>query len=328
MNTGAQTYTGPVTLSNVQTTVKARARNTSEWSALTEALFTLDAIPAKAGNLAISEIHYNPPGASDDTEFVELVNTSTSRLDLTGVNFTGAMAFTFGALTIEPGQRVLVVENQSAFRAAYGTGPLVAGQWSGALNNSGDSILLSDRSGTEIEKVTYGDLPPWPTSADGDGYTLVRINSAHSAEEALNWRPSVAVGGNPGATDTQRLAAWLTANQFGSALDSGPDGIPALIKFATGIDVSGELLPNVEVAREAGSNPPTMLVTFRRRIAADEVTLELQSSSDLVSWQTLVLGSMGAPTVSRQAHGDGTESLTVRLPATDPAFVRLRMVSP
>lgn len=329
MSAGARTYTSPVPLDGVQTTVKARARNTStnEWSALTEALFTLDAIPAVAGNLSISEIHYNPPGSSDDVEFVELVNTSGRRLDLTGVNFTGAMVFTFGSLTLEPGERVLVVEDEAAFRAVYGTDPFVAGQWSGALNNSGDSIILRDRSGFGIEQVTYADLPPWPTSADGDGYTLVRISPSTYADDALNWRASVAPGGNPGATDTERLAAWLIEHQVGDALASGADGIPALIKFATGLDISGEPLPNVALTPEPENNPPTMLVTFRRRIAADDVTVELQTSSDMISWQTLVPGAPGAPIVFRQTHGDGTESLTVRTAAADAAFARLRVTA-
>ena len=72
--------------------------------------------------LAIGEIHYNPPGSSDDTEYLEFINPSaTITLDLAGVKITGGLTgatalgapeyFTFATgTTLAPGARILVVK--------------------------------------------------------------------------------------------------------------------------------------------------------------------------------------------------------------------------
>jgi hypothetical protein len=327
MAAGSPAYTGPITLGGVQVTLKARAKldTTGEWSALTEADFTLDAIPAAPGNLAISEIHYNPPGASDDTEFVELVNLSSSRLNLAGVNFTGAMIFTFGDIVLEPGARLLVVESAAAFAAAYPAVSSVVGQWSGALNNSGDTVILRAANGTEIERVAYTDLAPWPTAADGDGYSLVRISDAAPADSATNWRVSALPGGNPGTTDVQSPDSWFAANGGGGALDDlNGDGLPALVEYALGLDLGDGKSPTLDYAPEPSTTPPTSLFTYRRRLAADGVSFVIETSPDLAAWSAAL-----AETVSRAPNGDGTETVTVRLPDTGSArFVRLRLNTP
>ncbi len=325
---GAQTYTNPFTLITPQTTVKARAKlnATGEWSALTEAIFTLDTINAAAGNLAITEIHYHPFGASEEMEFVELLNISSTRLDLTGVNFVGAIAYTFSSQLLEPGQRICAVKNGTSFRSTYGSAPLVAGPWTGALKNSSDTIILRDKTGIEIERVTYSDAPPWTAAADGQGRSLIRVNPLANADTATNWRASVEPGGNPGATDTESLAAWLTDHGFATLL-ADASGIPALLVFATGIDLTAETLPALTVAPET-STPPTALVTFRRRLSADEIALTIQTSPDLSAWQTLTPGTPAAALVTRVANSDGTETLTLRIAAPAPTFVRLRATSP
>ncbi len=77
------------------TTVKARALSGGEWSALTEASFLTSTL-ASAGNLVISELYYNPPGSSDDTEYIELMNTSlTETIHLDGLSFTNGITFSF-----------------------------------------------------------------------------------------------------------------------------------------------------------------------------------------------------------------------------------------
>jgi hypothetical protein len=81
------------------------------------------------------------------------------------------------------------------------------------------------------------------------------------------------------------------------------------------------------IALDAATHPATALVTFRRRLAADQVQLQVQTSPDLGTWQTFVPGNLDAPIVSRLSHGDGTESLTVRIASGEERlFVRLKAV--
>ena len=313
LSAGAATYSGPIPLNGVQVTVKARAKLGAEWSALTEALFTLGAIPAGTGHLAISEIHYNPLGATDDTEFIELVNRSGSRLDLSGVRLTGAVIFTFGNITLEPGARICVVEDGAAFAAEYGGAPVVAGQWSGALNNSSDTIILLDKDGNEIERVSYSDSAPWPTDPDGEGYSLVRVNPATNASNPLNWRNSTAAGGNPGSSDSTTFSDSPLA-------DADGDSSPAVLEYFLGTsDTATNTLPTI------GSRLPDgrMTLTFPRRLGADDVTYRVEASTNLTTWNVPVTRLQH----TQQPNGAALETWAANLP-TGPVYMRLRVSQP
>lgn len=311
---GSPIYSAPVALSGTKVTLKSRAKlnSTDEWSALTEAVFSIDALPASVGHLAISEIHYNPLN-SDEAEFVELVNRSSVRLDLNGVHFSGAMIFTFGNIVLEPGARILVVENSAAFETSYGAMLNVAGQWVGALDNTADTIALLDKNDVVIESVSYTDGGEWPASADGDGYSLVRVNPT-SPTSAPNWRSSVALGGNPGITDSSPLFN-------GSPLaDADHDGTPALLEhFFNTSDTAANISPLSTARRVDGK----LMVTFSRRLGADDLVLVVEISADLVSWQ---------PTATRtasntNANGTATEIWTANSAGSGGQFARLRVTN-
>ncbi|MGI9266254.1 MAG: chitobiase/beta-hexosaminidase C-terminal domain-containing protein, partial [Akkermansiaceae bacterium] len=81
-------------------------RTSNEWSPLTSTFFSLDTVPAAATNLVISEIHYRPADPTsakelavssdrDDFEFIELLNTSSQPIDLSGVYFNEGISFFF-----------------------------------------------------------------------------------------------------------------------------------------------------------------------------------------------------------------------------------------
>lgn len=309
---GSLTYSAPIAISGTQATLKSRARldNTGEWSALTEALFTIDSTPASLGHLAISEIHYNPIG-SDETEFVELVNRTNNRLDLAGVRFTGAMIFTFGEVVLEPGARIVVVENSAAFTTAYGATPVIGGQWVGALDNTADTITLVDKNGVVIESVNYAESGEWPTSADGDGYSLVRINPG-AQPEAANWRSSATASGNPGTTDTG------TAFSGTPLADGDRDGIPALLEhfFAT-----NDAIGNASPITASRSIDGRLQITFPRRMAADDLTLTVEISTDLATWTTAVKRTASLYTGTAIA----TETWTADA-ISNAQFIRLRVV--
>ncbi|MCA9259427.1 MAG: lamin tail domain-containing protein, partial [Planctomycetales bacterium] len=169
----------------------------------------------QAVNLAISEINYHPYAPStqdelalanvdgDDFEFIEVVNIDPGQpVNLAGVRLTGAVEFEFGPLTLQPGARAVVVEDEVAFAARYGSGMTVAGQWSGGLGNGGEELTLVDGLGATLQRIAYGDADPWPRAADGPGATLVLDDPFNVPVEQLGkpyrWRASVERGGSPG----------------------------------------------------------------------------------------------------------------------------------
>ncbi len=188
-------------------TVKARVLDNGQWSALTEAEFSVE-FPSEV-TLAITEMMYHPPGLSateiaagfsnkEDFEFIELTNTGGQPLDVSGIRFLQGIDFTFGAATLQPGEYTIVAKNQGAFEFRHGTGFNVAGQFvSGNLNNDGEMIKLEDAAGGTIHWFEYNDAGAWPGRADGRGAALEVVDVAGNYSDPNNWRSSD-YGGSPG----------------------------------------------------------------------------------------------------------------------------------
>jgi len=202
----APEYRGPIELHDL-TTMKARAFDGVEWSALNEATFSVGT-PA----LAITELHYHPaaPTAEEravgfnnenDFEFIELVNSGTTTLDVTGLRLIAGIEFDFTDATdtlLSPGQYVLLVKNLGAFETRYGFGLPTIGEYSGRLSNSGEHIELIDGAGETILEFTYGTESPWPVLADGHGPSLEIVDMTGDPGLPENWQASDFDGGSPG----------------------------------------------------------------------------------------------------------------------------------
>lgn len=183
-----------------------------EWSAPATVAYVVGEVAAAAENLAISEIMYHPANPTDeeatagflnddDFEFLELHNRSDQTIDLFGATFDDGIRYTFAeTLFLAPGDRVVLVANQDAFRSRYGDSPVVAGIYEGRLANSGDRVTLRAADSTIIQSFRYNDKDPWPTAADGDGSSLELSRSEPDADpsEGANWAASTVDGGTPG----------------------------------------------------------------------------------------------------------------------------------
>jgi hypothetical protein len=196
-------YGGPVPL-NANARAFARARKGTVWSGPTVATFVVAPVP-----LLITELMYHPadppagsPYGDEDFEFLELKNTGTAALDLSGVRISGGVEFTFSNTVLVAGQRVVVVGNRAAFESRYGAGLNVAGEYAGRLGNGGDRLVLTGGLGEPILDFTYDNR--WYPITDGAGFSLViaDLNVApHQCSRKTSWRPSRTVDGSPGRLD-------------------------------------------------------------------------------------------------------------------------------
>jgi hypothetical protein len=162
------------------THVKARILDGSTWSALNEAIFAIGPV---AENLRITEIMYHPRNTGNpndpNTEFVELKNIGASTINLNLVKFTEGIHFTFPDTELDPDECIVVVRDQGAFEAKYGTGVNTAGHYIGSLANNGERIKLEDGAGQTILDFEYED--GWRSITDGDGFSLTVIEPGDSA---------------------------------------------------------------------------------------------------------------------------------------------------
>lgn len=204
----ALAYEGPVVLP-MSTPVKARTLNAGQWSALNAAAFAVG--PVKE-NLRITELMYNPPKPpadvpldKDEYEYIELQNIGDEAINLANVEFNNGVGFVFGPLEVGPGEFVLVVKNEAAFRSRYTDfGGVIAGEYTGNLSNSGERMGLVDAMGTVIHNFRYSDS--WYDVTDGGGFSLTVRDAAEPDltywDRKAGWRPSAVVGGSPGYDDS------------------------------------------------------------------------------------------------------------------------------
>lgn len=243
-------------------------------------------VPTSA-TLVVSEIYYNPPGSVETTEYVELMNISTSTLDLSNVNFFEGITATFpGGTLLAPGARILVVQNTAAFNAAFGTGRPIGATFPNSLDNSGETLAIRRANGQLIRRFAYSDLPPWPVEADGDGYSLVLVDpwSNPDPSKPESWRASAtADGGNPGLSDTQSYADWKSANgNLTDDDDSDGDGIPARMEYLLGGSPS---VANQDLAPQwTREQDGSFVMSVTRRVAAEGAMVIPQSSTTMSSW--------------------------------------------
>lgn len=135
--------------------------------------------------VVISEIMYNPPESGEDSlEYIELLNVSGIQINLEGMKFTAGVTFTFPDYTLAQGQSVVVAKDSVAMKLVFGVSAL---QFTGALSNSGEGIVLSDVQDNIIDEVVYDDAGAWPLEADEGGASLVLCDPTLNNNEGANW---------------------------------------------------------------------------------------------------------------------------------------------
>jgi hypothetical protein len=184
----------------------------------------------KVGPIIISEIMYHPEKFWGDwnAEYIELYNTSGSTVNLYDANglgwkITSGINYIFpNGTSLASHSYLLLVKNTVAFYNQYGSVPggVQIFQWtSGRLDNDGEQIEISmpgdiDEGGQQqyirIDRVTYsngshpenfdGVTDPWSVYADGQGYSLTKVNYALYGNDPNAWAaysPSPGQAGSP-----------------------------------------------------------------------------------------------------------------------------------
>jgi hypothetical protein len=338
-------------------TVKARTLNEGEWSALTQASFTVNTTPATSENIAVAEMLYNPVGPTDaeiaagitdgdQFEFLEIRNTGSQNVDLQGVRFTDGIAFDFSnsaIRSIAPGQHVIIVSDLAAFQQRYGNAfdSMIAGQFIGNLNNGGENVRLTGADDKPMHEFAYSDSDPWPTEGD-DGYSLQIVDTSGDHAAATNWKVSAAIGGNPGPeggspalTLTQWQSSFFSQEELQNQAFSGPDA-----------DADGDMMSNFAEfvfgtsPRDSADRPASprgglmedaegnryVTVTYTTSSERRAIATSGESSTDLAGWAATTVERVG-----ENAIGEGRMEVTYRdmSPVTpgEERYLRLRMTA-
>jgi hypothetical protein len=180
---------------------------------------------ATSQDLVITEIMYDDPtSGTDSLEFIEILNSSSSGINILDYYLSEAISITFPDTTIQPGEYIIVAKDSAVFNRFYGCS---AFEWTGILNNGGETIRLFDNSGHLLDSVSYDNTADWP-DADGTGSSLVLCNPYTDNNTPENWLASnsyvdtIADGSpvyaSPGNNDGQCFAELMIIYPADSAL--------------------------------------------------------------------------------------------------------------
>jgi hypothetical protein len=245
------------------------------------------------GPVVINEIYYDPSVTGD--EFVELKNISGAAVKLYDPAFptntwklSGA-DFSFPQnIEIPPNGLVVISAIEPAIFRQHANLPAsipVYGPFSGNLQDNGELLELVRPDGVDfetngvvvtpvvpyvvIDAVRYGNQTPWPTTANGTGSSIERMNPSLFGDDPQNWRASPGTT-SPGLNnDGNRLpivnagadleivsAAFpVSTNLTGAATDDGLPNPPRTLTYSWS-QVSG---PAVQILN---GNQPTASFSF------------------------------------------------------------------
>ena len=197
--------------------------------------------PAGFRDVVINEFMCDPSPfvGLPDAEFVELFNTSSNYIDLSGWKIGDASSTgTIGSHVIGPGEYALLITAADTIPFSFYDNVVVVSSFP-SLNNAGDDIILLDTGENTIDQLSY-DLN-WYQDPDKEsgGYTIEQINPFASCTNPSNWIGSASpLGGTPSVEN--------------SVFDSTPDIIgPTLIDVT--IVGSTELELRLNEALDAGT---------------------------------------------------------------------------
>ena len=321
---GGDNVTDPFYLKS-PTLLRARSYDggSNKWSALNEAFFSIDSVPAASTNLVISEINYHPykptkveelevSSDRDDYEFIEFFNSGNRAIDLTGLRFDLGVNFTFSDNTIlASGQYLLLIRNRDAFESRYGARNVQIQEYTGRLSNDGEQLRIVNDDLETIIDFTYNDQLPWPKPADGEGATLSL--SGNVISNPSNWSQSRTFGGSPGEAEVVTIPydEWAAINlvEEGPEGDDDSDGVSNYLEYYFGSDpklYADAPFASANVQRLGEDNYLT--ISFPRNTLAD-ASVEVEFSSDLRTWTS---ESKSFETISNINNGNGVSKVTIR----------------
>ncbi|MFA5668247.1 MAG: lamin tail domain-containing protein [Balneolaceae bacterium] len=152
--------------------------------------------------IVINEINYKSSPDFDTGDWVELHNTSSEAVNLSGWvlkddDDTHEYIIPEGTSIAANGYLVLT-RNSALFTALNTTVDNYIGDFDFGLGGTADQVRLFNNNGTLVDFVAYTNEAPWPTAAAGNGPTLELTDPSSDNSLAENWFAATETGGTPG----------------------------------------------------------------------------------------------------------------------------------
>jgi hypothetical protein len=229
-------------------------------------------------NWVITEIMYNPPEVGiDSLEFIEIMNNTAYTMnfkDYTLKYSTNSFTFTED-LFVDPYGYILVAPVANKASAFYGK-TFIQGHTSG-ISNSGTAIVIIDPNGITVDTVRYYTSSPWPTDANGGGYSLSLCDPSLDNNDGANW----SLGTRPFSIVNEKMVyadpgegCYMPGDTIPPTLISAEaiSDTEAKIAFSEPVDATAENANNYSITVGVSSavrlaSLDTVLLTFTQPLA-------------------------------------------------------------
>lgn len=317
--------------------VMSRIRGTDgSWSALIDVDFIID-VSLGGGGLVISEINYHPanPTSSEisqaaaigldatngeDFEFIEIHNSSSAPIDLSGLTIRDDIAFLLPSQSLAGGERLVIAKNPAVFSIRY-PGVSATGPYSGRLSNKSGTLEIVQNDTLVLFSVTYRDDQGWNESADGGGRSLI-LRSSRNVNQPTAWRASLSPGGNPGTSD-----GITVLNPLGDENGNGIHNLTeAVLSNAAGTYVAPQA--SLETSTLAGV-PEQGFLTLKvtRNLAVEQAAIIVERSSNLRPNQWISEGlRLTSSSLSEDSIATETYRFIEPVSQRQKHFMRVRIV--
>src|SRR5207302_5204334 len=120
---------------------------------------------------------------------------------------------------------------------------IVAGQYTGHLNNGGEEVQLAAPNGGILQDFTYSNS--WYSQTDGGGFSLTIRDPSQSdaiSNTSDGWEPSGAPNGTPGTAETNLIplpGSVLVNEVLANPTVAGRDMIELFNPTAQGVNLGG-----------------------------------------------------------------------------------------
>ncbi|MEO8086032.1 MAG: CotH kinase family protein, partial [Bacteroidota bacterium] len=191
---------------------------------------------AASTQITFSEVNYNSIAAADAGDWLELWNYGASSLDISAwylkdENDNHKYTFPAGTVLAANGRLVLATE-ATKFQALF---PSVTNFQSidFGFENGGEIIRLYKYDGTIFKSLIYDNAVPWPTTPDGQGYTLELLSATGNLDDGANWFAGCA-GGSPGVAYNAGACCSVTATITAGGSTTFCNGSSVTLNAASG----------------------------------------------------------------------------------------------
>lgn len=277
------------------------------------AAIVLLAADSTNASVIISEIFYNPSGTDKDPaatppydrEWVEIYNTSSSPLDLSGWQLGNSASNRWTAplpagTTLAPGRPLVLTGDAATFDSAWGAGlSRMQVESFPTLGNTSGTVAIRNQTGDIQDTVSYQNAGSWPTTRGSQGNSIALLPHALDTSAnniGSNWHPSS--GGVYGGR-------WVNRGGHGDN-NASPGYVPTVSQtpFAPSPDAvwSMVVLPDTQnYSKDSRDRPIFSQMTEWIRNHRDEFNVQLvMQVGDIVNQNSRVTPTSGDQSANQQ----------------------------